>query len=145
MANAVYNSFKYRQLGDTGVTPINFKTDTIKLMLLKNTYTIDVDAHDYLDDVSSHEADAGAGYTAGGETLTITTSQDNTDNEGVVDATDITLSGATTTFRYGVVYKSTGVESTSPLVCLIDFGADVSAYNGTITITFNSEGVLNLA
>ena len=144
MADLVYNNFKYRQLGDTSVTPINLKTDTIKLALVTSSYTPDQDAHDFWDDVSANEVSASGSYSAGGVTLTVTTSQDNTDNEGVFDASDVTITSFTGTFRYAVIYKSTGVNSTSPLICLIDFGTNVSAYAGTVTITFAAEGILNL-
>lgn len=143
-SGTVYNNFKYRQLGDTSVTPINLKTDTIKLALLTSSYTPDYDAHDFFDDVSAAEVSASGTYSAGGATLTVTTSQDNTDNEGVFDATDVSFTSFTGTARYAVIYKSTGTPSTSPLICLIDFGENVSAYAGTFSITFNSEGIINI-
>jgi hypothetical protein len=144
MASLVYNNFKYRQLGDTSVTPINLKTDTIKLALVTSSYTPDQDAHDFWDDVSANEVGASGSYSAGGATLTVTTSQDNTDDEGVFDATDVAFTTFTGTARYAVIYKSTGVASTSPLICLIDFGGNQSAVSGTFTITFAAEGILNL-
>ena len=144
MASLVYNNFKYRQLGDTSVTPVNLKTDTIKLALLTSSYTPDQDAHDFFDDVSANEVSASGSYSAGGVTLTVTTSQDNTDNEGVFDAVDVSFTSATITARYAVIYKSTGTSSTSPLICLIDFGSDQSSSTGTFSITFASEGILNL-
>jgi hypothetical protein len=144
MASLVYNNFKYRQLGDTSVTPINLKTDTIKLALLSSAYTPEQDAHDFFDDVSANEVSASGTYSAGGATLTVTTSQDNTDNEGVFDATDVSFTSATITARYAVIYKSTGVASTSPLICLIDFGSNKSSTDGTFTITFAAEGIVNL-
>lgn len=144
MASLVFNNFKYRQLGDTSVTPINLKSDTIKLALLTSSYTPSEDNHDFYDDVSANEVAASGSYVAGGATLTVTTSQDNTDNEGVFDATDVAFTTFTGTARYAVIYKSTGVSSTSPLICLIDFGSDIAATNGTFTITFAAEGILNL-
>lgn len=143
MASAVYNAFKYRQLGDTSVTPINLKTDTIKLALCSSSYTPDVDAHDFFNDITNEVSSSGT-YSAGGATLTVTTSQDNTDDEGVFDATDVSFTSATITARYAIIYKDTGVASTSPLICYIDFGTDQSSSAGTFTITFASEGILNL-
>lgn len=144
MSNIVYNALKYRQLGDTSITPINFKTDTIKIALLTSSYTPSADNHDFFDDCSTYEVSSSGTYSAGGATLTVTTSQDNTDDEGVLDATDVSFTSATITARYAVVYKSTGVNSTSPLAFLFDFGTDQSASVGTFTITFASEGLLNL-
>lgn len=144
MASLVYNAFKYRQLGDTSVAPVNLKTDTIKLALLTSSYTPDQDAHDFFDDVSAFECPASGTYASGGVTLTVTTSQDNTDDEGVFDATDVSFTSATLSARYAVIYKSTGVAGTSPLICLIDFGSTQSSSSGTFSITFAAEGILNL-
>jgi hypothetical protein len=143
MADTVYNAFKARQLGAT--TPINPATDTIKLALLTSSYTPDFDAHDFFDDVSAFEVAASGTYSAGGATLTITASQDNTDNEGVMDASDPTFTSATINARYGVVYKSTGVASTSPLISLHDFGSNIVSTAGNFAVTFNSEGIVNIS
>lgn len=142
MASLVYNRFKYQQLGDTGVTPINLKTDTIKVALVTSSYSPSADSHDFFDDVTNEVS--GTGYSAGGNTLTVTTSQDNTDDEGVFDAADTSWTTSDITARGAVIYKSTGTASTSPLICYIDFGADYTSVGGTFQITFASEGIINL-
>lgn len=140
MADSVYNNLKEQLLKAT----IDFDTDTFKVMLLDSDYTIDVDTHDMIDDVSADEI-SGAGYTAGGATVSgLAVTQDNTDNEGVFDANDISWVTATFTARYAVLYKDTGTPSTSPLVCVWDFGTDKSASGGTFQLTFAAEGVLNV-
>lgn len=141
MASFVYNNYKARMLG-LG-TMVDLDADTIKLALTTSSYTPDQDSHDFFDDVTN-EVSASGTYSAGGGTLTVTLSQDNTDNEGVFDAADISFTSFTGTARYAVIYKSTGVSGTSPLVCLIDFGSDFSATNGTFTITFAAEGIINV-
>jgi hypothetical protein len=141
MASLIYNTYKYRQLGDTSVTPINHKSDTIKIALVTSSYTPDQDAHDFFDDVTNEVT--GTNYTAGGNTLTVTTSQDNTDNEGVFDAANASWASSTITARGAVIYKSTGTPSTSPLICYIDFAQNYVSTNGTFLITFNSEGIIN--
>lgn len=141
MASFVYNNYKARMLG-LG-TMVDLDGDTIKLALTTSSYTPDQDAHDFFDDVTN-EVSASGTYSAGGATLSVTLSQDNTDNEGVFDATDVSFTSATITARYAVIYKSTGVSGTSPLVCLIDFGSDVTSTGGTFTITFAAEGILNV-
>lgn len=146
MANLVYNAWKYRQLGDTGVTPINHKTDTIKGSLHTSSYTPSADSHDFWDDTTNEVSSSGS-YTAGiagGYTLTTTVSQDNTDDEAVLDATDVSITSATITARYFVIRKDTGVASTSPLILCIDFGSDQTSTVGTFTIQFAAEGILNL-
>lgn len=142
MASAIYNRFKYQQLGDTGVTPTNLKTDTIKISLHTSSYTPDIDTHEFFDDVTNEVT--GTGYTAGGNTLSVTTSQDNTNDKGVFDATDTSWTTATITARYAVIYKDTGTPSTSPLVCYLDFGSDFTSSGGTFLITFHADGIINI-
>jgi hypothetical protein len=145
MASIVYNSFKGRILGDDGTiaSAINLKTDTIKIALLTSSYTPNAD-HEFFSSVSANEVAASGTYSAGGATLTKTLSTDDTDDEGVFDATDVSFTSATITARYAVIYKDTGSAATSPLVCVIDLGTDVSTIAGTFTIAFAAEGILNL-
>lgn len=124
-------------------TMVDLDADTIKMSLHTSTYTPNQDSHDFYDDVTN-EIGASGTYSAGGATLTVTLSQDNTDDEGVFDATDVSFTGATITARYAVIYKSTGTAGTSPLICLIDFGSDQSVTSGTFTITFAGEGIINV-
>ena len=139
MADVVYNSFKRDIMNGS----IDLDTDTIKVALVTSSYTPDQDAHDNFDDVTNEVS--GTGYTAGGATLaSVTVSVDNTDNEGVFDAADVTWSTSTITARGAVIYKSTGTASTSKLIGYIDFGSDKSSSAGNFTIQWNSEGILNL-
>lgn len=140
MANVIYNSFKQKIMNGS----IDLDTDTIKVALVTSSYTPDQDAHDFFDDVTN-EVSASGTYSAGGATLANkTVTQDNTDNEGVFDADDVSFTSATITARAAVIYKSTGTASTSPLIAYIDFGSDKTSSSGTFTITWASEGILNL-
>jgi hypothetical protein len=121
---------------------IDLDTDTLKIALVTSSYTPDQDAHDNFDDVTNEVT--GTGYTSGGATLTPSVSVDNTDNEGVFDAADVSWTTSTITARGAVIYKSTGTASTSKLICYLDFGSDKSTSNGTFAITFAAEGILNL-
>lgn len=95
------------------------------------------------DDVTNEVT--GSGYTAGGATLASkTTTVDNTDNEAVFDAADVTWSSSSITARGAVVYKDTGTASTSPLMCYFDFGSDQTSSSGDFKITWNSEGIINI-
>ena len=135
----VYNSFKKSQMDN----PVDLLTADVKLALLTSGYTPDIDAHDNFDDVQASEA-SGTGYTAGGQSLANkTVTQDNTDNEGVFDADDVTWSGSTITARYAVLYVDTGVAGTSRLIAYYDFGSDQSSSSADFTVQFNAEGVLN--
>lgn len=140
MADVIYNSAKKKILD----ADIDFAADTLKVMLVTSTYTPDQDTHDFRDDVTNEVS--GTGYTAGGATLANkAVTVDNTDNEGVFDADDVSWTTSTITARGAVLYKSLGgASSADPIVCYFDFGSDKSSSAGTFTIQWGSEGILNL-
>ena len=121
----------------------DWEDDTIKVMLCTDSYTPDQDAHDYKDDVDNEVS--GAGYSAGGATLA-SCSLTYTAGTNVikVDADDPTWAASTITARYAVIYKSTGVDSTSPLIAYIDFGEDKSSENGDFTIQWHADGIATI-
>jgi len=144
----VYNSFKGRLLGDDTIvsTPINLKSDTIKGSLHTSSYAPHADDDEFFDDVDNEVSSSGS-YTAGaagGYTLTTTVSTDDTDDEAVFDATDVSITNASIGARYFIIRKDTGTASTSPLICVLDFGSTITSTAGTFSITFASEGILNL-
>jgi hypothetical protein len=125
---------------------IDLDTDTIKIALVTNSYTPNRDTDDNWDDVVTYEVGNSGTYSVGGATLgSVTVTADNTDDEGVFDAADVSWTATTITAKGAVIYKSTGTNSTSKLICYLDFGTDKSTSNGTFQITFNSEGILNLS
>lgn len=140
MAISFYNSYKKNVLDGT----IDLVNDTIKMMIVTSSYTPNVDSHNFIDDVSTNEVSASGTYSAGGVTLASkTTTQDDTDNEGVFDFTDPSVTTATITGRYVVFYKDTGTPGTSPLICYDDLGSNQSSTNGTWTYVVPAEGLIN--
>lgn len=140
MADAIFNQFKAKIMDGT----IDLANNDIRIALLDSAHTTNIDTQHYWDEVSANEV-SGSGYTAGGELLTgKAVTIDDTDDEGVFDASDITWSNATITARYAVMYHSTSQASTSDLVAVYDFGADKSSTNGDFTLSFNAEGAINL-
>ncbi len=138
MASVVFNSFKQKVLqGDVDLDlPIN-------VALVLSGYTPNIDTHDFFNDITNEAS--GAGYTAGGITLSSTTViLDTTDDEAAFDAADITWAASTITARGAVLYRNTGTASTSPLIAYFDFATDQSSSSGNFTIAWNSEGLLNL-
>lgn len=139
MADVIFNSFKKKIMDGS----IDLDTDTIKVALVTSSYTPDQDAHDFFDDITNEVS--GTGYSAGGAALANkAVTADNTDNEGVFDADDVTWGSSTITARGAVLYKSTGTASTSPIIAYIDFGSDKSSSAGNFTIAWAAEGILNL-
>lgn len=140
---AVYNSYKLKLIDSS--TKINLASggDTIKVALCTSSYTPSIDSHTFFSDISAEVV--GTGYTAGGATLAgQSVSQDNTDDESVFDANDTTWTTSTITARYAILYKSTGVAGTSPLIAYIDFGSNKVSDTGTFQITWDAEGILNI-
>lgn len=139
MADVVYNQFKKNIMNGN----IDLDTDTIKVALVTSSYTPDADTHEDFADVTNEVT--GAGYTAGGQTLSnAAVTADTTDDEGVFDADDVTWSTSTITARGAVIYKDSGVDSTSWLIAYLDFTSDQSSSSGDFTISFGAEGILNL-
>lgn len=142
MAITFYNSFKKKIMDGS----IDLDTDTIKAALVTSSYTPDIDSHDFWDDVVANEVGASGTYSAGGATLANkAVTQDNTDNEGVFDADDFSFTSATITARYVIYYKSTGVNSTSALICYDDLSSNKTSTAGTWSYTIPAEGIINLS
>jgi hypothetical protein len=137
-----YNFYKFCAF-DQAVA-VDLKSDTIKCALCTATYTPDIDADAYWDDVTNEVA-SGGGYTTGGETLANkAVTQDNTNDRAVWDADDVTWSNSTITARYAVLYHATGTASTSTLICYFDFGSSKSSSNADFTIQWNATGIATL-
>lgn len=127
MANALYG------LGRQGFLDgsIDWDTDTIKAVLVDTAaYTVSIDVHDNLDDVPVGARIATSGALTG-KTVTL----------GVADADDVTftsVSGATV--EAIVIYKDTGVESTSRLIAYIDTatGLPLTPNGGNVTVAWDS-------
>lgn len=144
--SAIYNSFKRDVLNGN----IDLDTDTIGVALVSNSpaYTPDIDAETVVDDVLDGGITAselsGTGYAR--KTLSVTVSQDNVDDEGVADATDLSWTGLDAgTIDGMLVFKDTGSDTTSNLVCYLT-SADfpLTTNGGDVNLNFNAEGFINL-
>jgi hypothetical protein len=111
---------------------------TLKVCLMKNTYTISA-SNQYYADISANEC-SGAGYAAGGILLSIPSSSQVGDNAKFT-ALPAVFSGVTLTARYAVVYNN----STGAIVSQHDLGGDKPASGGTLTLTWNSSGILSVS
>lgn len=147
MASVAVNSFKGRLMGDNAQisTAIDLEADTMKFMLLDSNHTTDIDAQVFIDDVSTNEVSASGSYSAGGATLTVTSSTDDTNDLGQMDAADFSFTSATISADFGVLYKDTGTPSTSPIVAIYDFGGTISCTTGTFSVTVNTNGLIRLS
>lgn len=119
--------------------------DTFKVMLTTSTYVLNAtayDTHDFKNDVTNEAT--GTNWAAGGVTLaaaSLTSAYDSTTDQARYDGPDIAQATTTVTARNGVVYRSTGTDTTSALISGIDFGADVSTTAGTFSMVWDTTGV----
>lgn len=131
MASLIFNS----ELRDEAIGSIDFDTDTFKVMLTTSAYTENKDTHAKRSDVNGEVV--GAGYTAGGNTVTVTVGAVDTVNDRVeISLGGTTWPASTITARKAVYYKSRGgASSADELIAVVDFGSDVISVAGTLTLT----------
>lgn len=141
----IYNNFK-RLLFDGN---IDLGNDTIQVALIDDSinYTPDIDAEvyvsDVLDGVNANEC-SGTGYSR--QTLSTTVSTDNSDDEAVLDATDLTYTGADFgTIDSLLLFKDVTTDADSPVIAHIT-SADLplTTNGGDVDLSWATEGVLNL-
>jgi hypothetical protein len=119
---------------------INLLSDTLKLMLATSAYTPNRGTDQYKSAVTNEVAN-GNGYTTGGTTIG---SMAIAAASNVVTITGANASWPSSTFtcRYAILYDSTpSTDATRPLVGYVDFGADQSPSNGTLSVTWNASGI----
>lgn len=132
---------------------IDLDTDTIKSMLLKNTYTEDPD-HDFVDDLAAQECDA-TGYTGGfngaDRLTTAVTITEQTSNNRVVtifaDKTWTAIGGASNNTLEGValIHEITNDAASIPIVfCL--FSSTLTTNGSDVLVDFDgTDGNLRFA
>jgi hypothetical protein len=124
-------------LNDLLKAKIDVTTDNIYVMLCDNTY-VPLASHSFKSDVTGEITDVD--YTAGGKLVT-----NPTVVNGYFDASDTIWASSYLSARYAVVYKSTGVAATSPLIEIMDFGMTKTSSHGDFKIIWNASGILRLA
>ena len=120
---------------------IVYTTDTIKVALLSSSHTPDLVNHDFFNDITNEVT--GTNYTAGGATLASKAVAKNTSlRRSYWQAANVTWSTATiSNVKYALLYKSTGVSSTSPLIALLTFASVVSVSASDLVIVWPTEGI----
>lgn len=137
---------------------IDLENDQIRVALIDDTtaYTFDKDSHDHLSDVldggTTAQEMSGSGYSR----KSLTTKQvtvDDTDDEAVFDADDLTWSNLDAgTIQAVVVYQQVGGDATTPaddvIIGVLD-DTDLTKLplptNGSdVAITWPAEGIVNL-
>ena len=150
IVQAVCNTFKRDLLkgkhdfdtsGDSG--------DTFKIALFTSSASLGAATTNYS---SSNEISntSGSAYSAGGKALT-NTGVGLTSTTAFTDFSDISWTSASFTANGAMIYNTTtdGGSSTTDSVCIIAFGSDKTATNGTFEIQFpandSSNAIIRLA
>ena len=116
----------------------DFTAHTFKIALYTSSATLDATTTDY----SATNEVSGSGYTAGGNTLTVTGGAVSTSGTtAYIDFADTTWSTATITARGAVIYNSTATGN--PAVAVLDFGADKTSTAGDFTVSFPTADASN--
>ena len=83
---------------------------------------------------------SGTGYTAGGNTLTISTNPTTSGTTAFLSFSNTTWSTATITARGALIYQSGG---SNPAVAVLDFGGDKTSTAGDFTVQFPTADASN--
>ena len=118
-------------------------TDTIKVMLITNAVT--AAAGDTTPAVGDYTQVTGTGYTAGGETMTVSlTEAAGTVTFDFTTNPSWTQNGAGFTDAYqALIYNDT--DAGDAAIAFVDMGGPVSLVSGDVSITWNASGVFTLA
>jgi hypothetical protein len=84
---------------------------------------------------------SGTGYTAGGNTLTISANPTTSGTTAFLDFADTTWAAATITARGALIYKADGAGD--PAIAVLDFGSDKTSTAGDFTIQFPTADASN--
>lgn len=125
MANALYAKAKEALLEGL----LDLTDNSIKIAFVKNTYSVNLNTHQFLSDISESHVAATSGALSGKST-----------SLGVFDADNINIENyGNSGFAYMVIYQDTGTRSTSRLIAYIDTadGLPAQATTEVISITIN--------
>lgn len=136
ISQAMCTSFKVGVLDGT----FDFSSgtsQTFKIALYTSSATLGAATTAY----SATNEVSGTGYTAGGNTLTISTNPTSSGTTAYLDFADTTWSTATITARGALIYLANG--TTNPAVAVLDFGSDKTSTAGDFQIQFPTADASN--
>ena len=150
ISSAICSSFKQELLqGKHDFDANGSGGDTFKIALFTSSASLGATTTDYS---TSNEISntAGSAYTAGGKAMT-NTGVGLTSTTAFTDFSDVSFTSATFTANGAMIYntQTNGGSNTTDAVCVIAFGSDKTATNGTFQIQFpandSSNAIIRLA
>jgi hypothetical protein len=141
ITQAMTTSFKVEILDGIhafGTTVVRASTtaDTFKIALYTSSATLGATTTAY----SATNEVTGTGYTAGGNTLTVSTAPTSSGTTAYLDFDDTTWSTATITANGALIYNST---QSNKAVAVLAFGGDKTSTAGNFTIQFPTPDASN--
>lgn len=136
ISQAMVTSFKVGVLNGT----FNFGSGTsqvFKIALYTSAATLGAGTTAY----SASDEVSGPGYTAGGNTLTISQVPTSSGTTAFLDFADTTWTSSTITARGALIYLANG--TTNPAVAVLDFGSDKTSTSGDFTVQFPTADATN--
>lgn len=123
----------------------NLQADTLKIMLVNSPAP--VAGNSLKGDLT--EISAGNGYTAGGTTVTVSSSAQTSGTYKLVcaDVVFTAAGGSIGPFRYAVLYNDTPTSPLDPLVAWWDYGSSITLADGE-TFTWDADptnGIMTIA
>ena len=113
----------------TGVVRAATTADTFKIAL----YTSDADLSASTSAYNASNEASGTGYTAGGNTLTVSQVPTSTDTTAFLSFSPTSWASSTISARGALIYNST---QSDKAVAVLDFGDTKTTTNQTLTIEF---------
>jgi len=150
ITSAICSSFKQELLeGKHDFQTSGNGGHTFKIALYTSSATLGAATTDY-SATNEITNTSGSAYSAGGETLT-NTGVGLTSTTAFTDFSDVSWTSASFTANGALIYNTTtdGGTGTTDAVCVIAFGSDKTATNGTFEIQFpandSSNAIIRLA
>lgn len=129
MPSYCYDSF----LDDVARGQIDVDGDTFYALITTNSYTPNQGTHTRRSDITNEVS--GTGYTAGGQSVTVSVSKDTTNHQIVITLGGGTWTSSTITGRKIVYYKRRGgAASADELVAVNEQASDIVSSGGTWTL-----------
>ena len=126
---------------------IDYLSDTINVMLCTSSTTVNQDTNEFISAHSATEVAASGTYYQYGASSTALASKTLALATPIVKFGAANVSWTTATWanvRYAIIYKYSGVTSTSPLMGYFDFGANLVVTNGTLALTWGANGLFSI-
>lgn len=131
ISQAMCTSFKVDLLSGAFAT-----SDTFYIALYTSSATLSAATTAY---TTSNEA-TGTGYTAGGTTITVTTSPTSTGTTAFLSFSNATWAGSTITARGALIYNAS---RSNKAIAVLDFGSDKSSTSGNFTVQMPTADATN--